>query len=621
LISRSPAPNAARALALCALAASPQVYAETATLSPGATTVISHTVNAPHAEPYLAVNPKNPANILATSLTIRNGEFGSVVYASFDGGQTWQQGSLSRGAEKLAQGGDAITYFDAAGTGYFASNDSDGLWISRSTDGGRTWGAATLLAGAEGFDRQFMGFDREGRFAGRIYAGASISTRDLDGRTAAALAISWSGDGGASFGQPYIVNSAAGDAPWAMTAIHVAPDGTVILPFATTRRAEGATARPPREWGFRVATSVNGGKSFEIGPQAFASTRDEDFRVEKYGGGFTSAIDLSQGPLRGRLYVVWLDPSSKGGKKGLDLKLIHSSDNGKSWSAPVLITDNADPAGHANPAVAVNKDGTVAVTWNDRRAHSNACYDFYATASLDGGETFLPNVKLSERATCATTPGANWDVRPRMVDYPVKAGSSEIQRQGLNVLMVATRWPSGGDTQGLEADSSGVFHAAWIDGGSGVMRLMHTPITVRPASAGGVVSVSRDVGAEIKLEVDACRFDWATKTFSCDMHLENRTQAAVEGPFTVVLQQSRSNLKELRISGADNGKTEVGAAWSMPLATGARSLAPGAKSPSRTFEWRFTGVPEEPQYPFFMFEVKSDAPLSRVRAAPPPAAR
>jgi hypothetical protein len=38
----------------------------------------------------------------------------------------------------------------------------------------------------------------------------------------------------------------------------------------------------------------------------------------------------------------------------------------------------------------------------------------------------------------------------------------------------------GGDTQGLSADATGVFHAAWINGKTGVMQLWYTSFQVAP---------------------------------------------------------------------------------------------------------------------------------------------
>jgi hypothetical protein len=54
----------------------------------------------------------------------------------------------------------------------------------------------------------------------------------------------------------------------------------------------------------------------------------------------------------------------------------------------------------------------------------------------------------------------------------------------------------------------------------------------------------------------------------------------------------------------DNGVSGIGAAWNVPLTSG-DTLAPGATTPNRTLLWTFSGVPEEPSRPVFIFELRS----------------
>ena len=115
-------------------------------------------------------------------------------------------------------------------------------------------------------------------------------------------------------------------------------------------------------------------------------------------GNGNTVIDLSDGPFRGRIYNVGLNNAGD----RYEVRVVHSSDNGKTWSKPVRVNDNKGPADHANPTIAVNNRGVVGVVWNDRRAHKNECYDLYFSASLDGGETFLPNVTPGGKPTCST---------------------------------------------------------------------------------------------------------------------------------------------------------------------------------------------------------------------------
>jgi len=322
-------------------------------------------------------------------------------------------------------------------------------------------------------------------------------------------------------------------------------------------------------------------------------------------GNGNTAIDLSDGPFRGRIYQVALDNAGD----RYNVRVIHSSDAGKTWSKPVVVNDNKTPADHANPTLAVSNRGVVAVVWNDRRAHKNECYDLYFSASLDGGETFLPNVTPGTKPTCSMQTG-NWAPNAEVSPYPKTEEGSSVEGQGFNVLMISTRFPGGGDTQGLDADSDGVFHAAWIDGSSGVMRLAETSFSV-PGAASRAVLTERDVSTQVKLVSENCAFDWKANTFRCDMHLENKSPLPVEGPFAVELQNMMVNLTDFATTNADNGRAAEGARWTFD----ARRLEPGAKSAARPFVWRFSRIPETPEYPFMMFKVVSSAAGAPAAAA------
>ena len=123
----------------------------------------------------------------------------------------------------------------------------------------------------------------------------------------------------------------------------------------------------------------------------------------------------------------------------------------------------ADSAGgevvfRQTPSVAVNGEGVVGVTWYERRKEAGGeCQHVYFTASLDGGKTFLPEVRVSSAPSCPATP-----------------------RNG----RAGTRWPAGGDYSGLVAAADGTFHVLWADSRDGIYRLRTAPITVKATAAG-----------------------------------------------------------------------------------------------------------------------------------------
>ena len=579
-------------------------------------TVSADAPSDPHGESFYAVNPKNSNDQIAASCRISDSGAGVSGYVTHDGGKTWNRIPLPK---NLSRGWDVITYFDGYGNAFFAANDRNGLWIIRSSDAGRTWSDETLLQGVKGFDRQQMAFDREGRYAGRIYAGATGTSVGIDGKDRGVQAITFSKDGGKTYSQPRLITGSDKEQMFAMSNILVAPDGTVIVPFWTFEELPSDMPTlfdgnaPDREIHnrrfLRVAISGDGGNTYSVTNRVLQTSwvfrTNAGFKLDKIQGNGFAAVDLSQGPFRGRVYVVWVETAGD----RHDIRVIHSSDDGRSWSKPVSVADDHGPVEDANPTIVVNNRGVVGVTWNDRRSHKDDCYDLYFSASLDGGDTFLPNVTTGRKPTCPLAPG-NWKPSARISAYPKTVAGVSVEGQGLNVLMISTRFPGGGDTQGLDADSNGVFHAGWIDGSSGVMQLAETSFSV----VGGVhepVTQRRDVSTQVKLVAENCGFDWKSDKFACRMHLENKALLPVTGPFTVELQTVRVNLKDFQVVNADNHRMSVGASWDF----GSEQLQPGATSQGRQFVWHFSGIPTEPEYPFMMFKVVSGKVDNNERAA------
>src|SRR5437868_7079829 len=104
------------------------------------------------AEVTIAVNPKNPDNVVAASFAVGRPprpRYGSYNYASMDGGHTWKTIPVAD-AKDLTQGDDAV-YFGNDGTAYHVHLSFVGIRVARppraesgmlvesSADGGLTW--------------------------------------------------------------------------------------------------------------------------------------------------------------------------------------------------------------------------------------------------------------------------------------------------------------------------------------------------------------------------------------------------------------------------------------------------------------------------------------------------
>ena len=92
----------------------------------------------------------------------------------------------------------------------------------------------------------------------------------------------------------------------------------------------------------------------------------------------------------------------------------------------------------------------MGVTWNDRRnASAELCSDVYFAASLDGGGSFLPEVRVSTTTAC-------------------------------NPENVNRRWAMGGDYSNMATSSDGHFHIVWGDARTGVHQLYVAEVVVEP---------------------------------------------------------------------------------------------------------------------------------------------
>lgn len=422
-----------------------QVAVPAARITVGPATQVSRAYEKrPHAEVVLAAEAGERGRLLAGSMVLDPATGSSVVaYASSDGGKTWEL-ALERKAEK---GGpsyfDPAAAFDPDGVAYFATYSppirtdlrrmpQPVLEITSSRDGGHTWAAPLVVENRA--DRPFLAVDcTNGKFRGRVYctgtSGGLVVWRSRDGARTfdppTRLACQGS-DQGSTFGQGVVLS-----------------DGRLVVPYRMLTKATD------QQWSLRVQRSDTGGESF-LGEQPL-----RDYR-EIVGALPIMAVDQGSGAFRDRLYLVWSERTEAGRRVMLTL----SKDKGVNWSEPTALSDEAGVAGREEaaerraflPSVAVNRAGVVAVSWYDGTLRGGVLHSTVRLrASLDGGNTWLPGVRVTEfidrsDSEAASTPGsASWL----------------------------------GDTAGLAADASGAFHPLWIDNRTGMRQVFTARVVVK----------------------------------------------------------------------------------------------------------------------------------------------
>ena len=137
---------------------------------------------------------------------------------------------------------------------------------------------------------------------------------------------------------------------------------------------------------------------------------------EKIGGEGELRPKIAFGK-NGEIYVTWTQALDK--PYAGHIKFSRSLDGGKSFSAPVVVNRNTAPITHRFESLAVADDGTIYVSWIDKRDLQTAKaagkkYDgaaIYVAVSSDGGASFGTEYKVADgsceccRIALATEPG------------------------------------------------------------------------------------------------------------------------------------------------------------------------------------------------------------------------
>lgn len=559
----------------------------------------------PYVETTSAVNPRDAKNILAASGVFNESRVfdqltdGVAVYSSYDRGETWIRGKFP-GGDWTAEGLDPALLFDSQGIAYFAflSHKLHGLALSRSTDGGKNWERPVVLPG-EGWDREYLAEDVSGSHKGRIYVAGTLRLGRPGKRGVGAIAVIHSMDGGRTFSNPILqYNFREDERVLAISGIAVTPEGQIVIPYETVplSREPGERFVKSNIWSI---TSADGGNSFSkpvlVAPTAYCWPTEPNC-LRSFSLSSVAAPTNDDSP-SGHQYLAWTSYTGT----GHSVYLSRSKDAGHTWSQPVTVNDNEKPADHVNAAVAVNGKGIVAVSWYDRRNDPHdTCHELFLAPSLDGGESFLPNIQASDHLTCPNS-SANWVAYGLSFPWTNRPDSPDGKPvQVVDISVLAQRFANAGDTHGMVADADGVFHVAWINGPNGTMQLYSTSFSVNAANGPDThQSLGDDVTALVALEISSVIVDAHRPALSIRARVVNTGKTPIKGPFTVVLEKLQIDLKGLHPVNSDNQKLSIGAAWQFAVRQdGPDELKPNERSEAKMLQFEFEGrVPQLPDVP------------------------
>lgn len=333
------------------------------------------------AEPYLAISPLNPTNLIAAWQQNRWSDGGAQAIglaASFDGGFSWTSATA---AFSRCTGGSSANFGDYAratdvwisispnGVAWalalsftgntLAAGSSSAMLVSRSGDGGTSWSLpVALVQDGSGFFNDKGSITADPTDSNFIYA---VWDR-LTSQTAGPSYFAMTGNAGSTWQAARSIYDPGPNNQTIGNQVLVLPDATLLDVFTEIDSpATGGTSAA-----VKVITSTDHGSTWSA-PVQVASLQAVGTTDPKTGKAVRDGADLvsaAVGPT-GEIYLAWQDARfSAGAHDGI--ALTHSSDHGATWSVPVEV--DPDTAVQAfTPTLNVRADGVIAVTYFDLR--------------------------------------------------------------------------------------------------------------------------------------------------------------------------------------------------------------------------------------------------------------
>jgi hypothetical protein len=419
---------------------------------------------APHNETSIAVNPTNPANLIAgaNDYQLRLAAGGTInetiltrAHVSFDGGKTWAMYEVP--ANSYTATGDPAAAFDASGNAYMATlgfGFSQGnsvpfknpdVLVAHSTDGGKTWDTVRVASGSGVITGPGTSNDKE-YITAWGHGNVIVTWTDFqDGKGGATIRSpimdAVSHDGGNTWTAPQEISGSAafclGATASNPTACDqdqfsvptVAADGSIYVSFESTYNLDrtslnfGAdqylvvkvnpTTGAPVAGPFLVSQLVDGVFDFPVDAEGRQTYQDSQFRSNS-AGNITADPTNSQ-----HLAVVWSDmrnsalPSSPSAynpdpyavKTNADIVVSQSFNGGQTWSTPVAL---AAPGDQFQPWAAYDSSGKLHIGYFDRSYDpANHKYGYTLATETTAGSLSFSTTQLTTTLSDPTQ-GDRW---------------------------------------------------------------------------------------------------------------------------------------------------------------------------------------------------------------------
>jgi hypothetical protein len=421
-------------------------------------------------EPFVTVNPANPRNILATwQQDLGFAARSDLIGTSGDGGKTWTRVTIpgltrcTGGSDDAASdpwvsaGPDGTVYFTGLPASLASELPAIALVASHSRDGGQSWSPlATVAPASPRVDKEVVTADptRPGH--------AYVVWTDFDPLFAFPLhnllQFSRTTDGGASWSAPATIAFAPSNGLDRASEIRVLPNGVLLAIFARVELQEDSSviatllvSRSPdqgRTWSAPVHVASQPIQAY-FDPETGLPLSNQDMVIH------SAAVAPD-----GTVYLAWDRPSSA---TSGTIDIAKSRDGGLTWSGPTPLPGVTAFA--FEPAIAVDKHGTVGVIWydhrNDRPGDAPLTTDVWFAHTHDGGSSWSQtHVAGPFDLRTAPSPSGFW----RLGEYQGLAAlggrgfaavftmAAPQAKDGPTDIFFAEVGPGGGDRDGDQGD-------------------------------------------------------------------------------------------------------------------------------------------------------------------------
>lgn len=348
--------------------------------------------SSPPSEPSIAINPKDPDNIVAAAMPDK-------IYITQDGGKTWSKKQLGSTFKNF---GDPVVISDRKGDFYLfhlagpagakpASDEfSDRIAVQKSADGGESWDKGNFFGynPSKALHKERATTDRKGNIYVTWTQFDKYGSEDPEDKSN--IFFSSSTNGGKKWSEPVRLNNLSGNCldndlstEGAIPAVD--HNGKIYVTWAYNNK-------------LYLDRSYDNGKTWlrndiELMDQPGGSAYNIP-GLQRSNGMPVLISDNSQTKLRGMLHLSWSDQIN--GEHDTDIWFSSSYSGGDLWTGRTRVNDDA-PGKHQFMSWMAQdvRSGYIYIVFYDRRNYDDNRTDVYLAYSKNGGKSFT-NIKISE---------------------------------------------------------------------------------------------------------------------------------------------------------------------------------------------------------------------------------